>query len=119
ANPGRPNAGFDPFVLAVLRQIGVALELPYEVLIKHFTSSYSAARAALLDAWRFFRRRRAWLARKFCQPVYEAWLADAVATGLVDAPGFFADPVRRASWCGARWIGDAPGQIDPQKEVDA
>jgi hypothetical protein len=47
ANPGRPNAQFDPFVTAIVRQIGVALELPYEILIKHFTSTYSAARAAI------------------------------------------------------------------------
>src|SRR5205807_8949500 len=31
ANPGRPNAQFDPFVLAVLRQVRVALELPCEM----------------------------------------------------------------------------------------
>ena len=119
ASPGRPNEAFDPFVLAVLRQIGVALELPYEVLIKHFTTSYSAARASMLEAWRFFKRRRAWLARKFCQPVYEAWLADAVARGLVAAAGFFADPLARAAWCRTLWIGDAPGQIDPTKETEA
>ncbi|MBS0364912.1 MAG: phage portal protein [Proteobacteria bacterium] len=119
ADPKRPNHAFDPFVIAVLRQIGVALELPFEVLIKHFTASYSAARAALLEAWRFYRGRRAWLASMFCQPIYEAWLEEAVARGRVDAPGFFDDPVIRAAYCGSEWIGDAPGQIDPQKEVDA
>ncbi|WP_061790678.1 phage portal protein, partial [Herbaspirillum rubrisubalbicans] len=77
ANPGRPNAQFDPFVMAILRQIGVNLELPFEVLIKHYTASYSAARAAMLDAWKFFRVRRAWLASNFCQPIYETWLAEA------------------------------------------
>jgi lambda family phage portal protein len=29
-NPGRPNDSFDPFVMSILRQIGVALELPFE-----------------------------------------------------------------------------------------
>jgi len=118
-NPGRPNALFDPFVQAIVRQIGVALELPFEVLIKHFTASYSAARAALLDAWRFFRGRRDWLATNFCQPVYEAWLEEAVAIGRVQAPGFFADPAIRRAWCAAVWIGDGPGSIDPAKEVAA
>jgi lambda family phage portal protein len=41
-NPGRPNAQFDPFVQSVLRQIGVALELPFEILIKHFTARRSS-----------------------------------------------------------------------------
>lgn len=116
---GRPNAAFDPFVMAVLRQVGVGLELPFEVLVKHFQSSYSAARAALLDAWRFFRSRRDWLATYFCQPIYELWLEEAVAIGRVRAPGFFADPAYRRAWCAAVWVGDGPGSIDPKKEVDA
>jgi lambda family phage portal protein len=119
ANPGRPNALFDPFVQAIIRQIGVSLEIPFEVLVKHFTSSYSAARAALLDAWRFFRGRRDWAATAFCQPVYEAWLEEAVSIGRIRAPGFFADPAIRKAWVTAAWIGDGPGSIDPSKEVDA
>jgi lambda family phage portal protein len=119
ANPGRPNAGFDPFVKAILQHVGVALGIPYEVLIQHFSSSYSASRAALIEAWRFFKNRRAWLATNFCQVVYENWLAEAVALGRVNAPGFFRDPRIRKAYTGTLWIGDAPGQIDPQKEVDA
>lgn len=119
ADPKRPNTAFDPFVTAVLRQIGVALELPFEVLVKHFTASYSAARAALLEAWRFYKSRREWAASQFCQPIYEAWLEEAVANGTIDAPGFFDNPMIRAAYCGSEWIGDAPGQLDPQKEVNA
>lgn len=117
--PGRPNPAFDPFVQAILRQIGVALQLPYEVLTMHYQSSYSAARAALLMAWKFFRARRDWLATYMCQPVYELWLSEQVAEGQIGAPGFFASPITRAAWCGAAWIGDGPGSIDPQKEVTA
>lgn len=119
ANPGRPNAGFDPFVVAILRQIGVALELPFEVLTKHFTSSYSAARAALLEAWKFWRGRRAWLAAEFCQPVYAEVITEAVLRGLLPAPGFLDDPLRRRAWLGCDWVGPAQGQIDPEKEARA
>lgn len=119
ANPGRPNAAFDPFVQAILQQIGMALEIPYEVLTMHFSSSYSAARAALLSAWRFFRARRDWLATYLCQPVYELFLEEAVAAGRIAAPGFFADPAVRAAWCAAQWTGDGPGSIDPVKEIEA
>jgi lambda family phage portal protein len=119
ANPTRPNSGFDPFVMAVLRQIGVALELPFEVLVKHFTASYSAARAALLEAWRFFRSRREWMAANFCQVVYENFMDEAVALGRIKAPGYFADPLLRKAYLGTDWIGDAQGQIDPVKEISA
>lgn len=118
-NPGRPNTAFDPFVQAILRQIGVALELPFELLIKHFTASYSAARAALEEAWDYFNRRRHWLVTMLCQPVYEAVITEAVATGRLQAPGFFSDPLIRRAWLSTSWTGDAPSQLDPKKEIDA
>jgi lambda family phage portal protein len=117
--PGRPNPAFDPFWQAMVRQIGMALELPYEVLTMHFQSSYSAARAALLMAWKSFRSSRDLLAKTLCQPVLELWLADEVAEGRINAPGFFKSDIVRAAWCAAIWTGDGPGSIDPAKEVDA
>jgi lambda family phage portal protein len=116
---GRPNPNFDPFMTAFAGYVGIALGIPREVLLKAFNASYSAARAALLDAWRTWSIRRLWLASKFCQPVYEEWLADEVATGKISAPGFFADAVMRAAWCGAAWSGDGPGALDPLKEAKA
>lgn len=117
--PGRPNPAFDPFWTAMVRQIGMALEIPFEVLVMHFQSSYSAARAALLMAWKMFRSRRDLLATTFCQPIYELWLEQEVAEGRISCPGFFADPMIRAAWCSAVWTGDGPGSIDPAKEVAA
>lgn len=119
ANPMRPNSGFDPFFLAICRQVGVGLGIPYEVLIKHFQASYSASRAAFLEAWRFFKVRRSWLASSFCQPVYEWAITEAVARGILAAPGFFSAPLVRDAWLSAVWIGDSTGQVDPTKETEA
>lgn len=119
ANPGRPNTAFDPFVTSILRQVGAALEIPYELLLKHFTASYSASRAALLEAWKMFRMRRSWMANDFCQPIYEEWFAEAVAKGRIPAPGFFDDPLSRRAYTKAEWHGPSVGQIDPLKEVNA
>jgi lambda family phage portal protein len=119
ANPNRPNTAFDPFVMSILQQVGVALELPVEVLIKHFQSSYSAARASLLEAWRFFKMRRAWLAAHFCDPVYAAFVDECVATGLIDAPGYFDDVLIRQAYLGAQWIGRPQGHIQPLQEAEA
>ena len=119
ANPSRPNTSFDGFVLAVCRQIGTAMEIPYELLIKNFTASYSASRASLLEAWKMFRMRREWLTSQFCQPVYEEWLTEAVLKGRIKANGFFTDPAIRQAWSGAEWYGDSQGQLDPLKEANA
>ena len=119
ADPKRPNTAFDGFIKAILEQVGVALEIPFEILIGHFSASYSASRAALLEAWRFFRGRRRWLASSYCRPVYENFLAEGIALGRIHAPGFFSDPLLQSAYCGALWIGDAPSQINPVDEVNA
>lgn len=119
ADPNRPNISFDPFVQAILRQIGVGLEIPFEILISHFTASYSAAQAALLQAWKFFRARRQWLSDYFCTPVYEAVISEAVGRGIIKAPGFFTSPMLRAAYLKVIWNGPPRGSIDPVKEVTA
>lgn len=119
ADPTRPNSNFDAFLKSITEQVGIALEIPFEVLIGHFSASYSASRAALLEAWRFFKGRRFWLVSAFCQPVYETFLYEAISIGRIRAPGFFANPIMRKAYCGAIWIGDAPSQIDPVKEIEA
>lgn len=118
-NPARPNAAFDPFTLAIQRQVGVGIELPYEILIKHFTASYSAARGAQLEAWRVFSVKRERHADSFCQPVYERVIDEAVALGYVNIPGYFKSREIRRAALGTRWIGPARGMIDEIREVDA
>lgn len=119
ANPNRPNTAYEPFVSGLLTLIGAGLGLPVELLIKKFNSSYSASRAALLDAWQHFRTERTWLALSFCQPVYETWMAEAVSTGRIRAPGFFSDPLVRWAYTRAAWHGDSQGSLNPKDEVAA
>ena len=115
--PSRPNAAYGSFVENVLRHIGTGLNLPFELLMKDFSkTNYSSARAALMEAWRFFLGRRAWLATYWARPVYELWLEEAIHQGLIDAPGFYQHP---ALWTRCKWIGPGRGWIDPVKEVKA
>ena len=86
--------------------------------MRHFTASYSASRAALLETWKFLKKRRQWFAEALCQPVYEEVIAEAVERGYLSAPGW-DDPLTREAWLGADWIGPSPGQLDPTKEVEA
>lgn len=115
----RPSAQFDPFFVATMKQIGMALELPHEVLMKQFTNNYSASRAALLEAWKSFKVRREWLITTLCRPVYEAFLYEVVSKGVIDAPGFLESQRLRQAYCEARWVGPTQGQLDPIKEVTA
>lgn len=119
ATPGRPNPAFDPFFTAMLRQIGMALEIPVEMLMMHFQSSYTAARGAMLMAGRMFRRRRDRLVSRLCQPVYNLWLENEIASGRINAPGYFADPMAKVAWQGAAWVGEGMGSLDEVKDISA
>lgn len=118
-NPSRPNAQFQPFMVAILQQIGTSLGVPYELLVLHFTSSYSASRAALLEAWKMFRKRREWLARNFCQVVYEEWLREAVYIKRLEITDYYSDFLIQKAYSNAIWNGPSQGQLDPWKEVKA
>lgn len=118
-NPNIPTAGFETFVKTVCKMVGAALEIPEEILLKEFDSSYSASRGALLEAWKAFKMRRSWFVSDFCQPVYRLWLSEAVARGRIKAPGFFVDPLLQDAWCSAQWTGPAQDSLDPLKEANA
>lgn len=118
-NPNIPTAGFESFVKMICKMSGASLELPYDVLMKEFNSSYSAAKGALEEAWETFKMKRSWFINDFCQPIYETWLAEAIAIGRIKAPGFFQNPLIRAAWSGARWDGPAQTHLDPVKEATA
>ena len=119
ANPGRPNAAFDPFVTALWRMIGGAIGVPFEVLIKHFTASYSASRAALLQFAHYIMVDRANFVVDVCQPYYETVIAEAVARGRLRLPGFFQDPLVRRAYCQALWHGPNLGELDELKAANA
>lgn len=118
-SPTHPNTGFEVFMRALCEQVGAALEIPADLLIMSFNSSYSASRAALLEAWKAFRMRREWLIKSFCRPVFEVWMTEAVARGRIIAPGFLTDPLIRQAYLQSEWIGPSQGQLDPTKEVQA
>ena len=119
ADPKHPTTGYDAFTDALIKQIGAALEIPPEVLYKQFVASYSAARGALNEFWRSCGMMRGWFIDDFCQPVYEAWLTEAVARGRIHAPGFFADPAIRKAYTGCVWNGPARTNLNPVQEVTA
>lgn len=119
ANPVRPNPNFGGFIDGLLRLIGMAIEVPFEILAKQFASSYSASRGAKLEAWKYFWNQRQWFAMTFCQVIYEEWLTEEVAEGRVHAPGYFESYEIRKAYSGAMWLGDADGQIDEEKAARA
>lgn len=118
-DPKRPQSNYDAFVYSVCRQIGASLGVPVDILMQKFDASYSASRAALLEAWETYKMYRSWFIDGFCRVVYEWWMTEAVSSGRISAPGFFLNPITRDAYLKASWVGPAQGQLDPVKELEA
>jgi lambda family phage portal protein len=115
--PSRPSSAFGAFQENVGRIIALGYDIPYELLFKDFTkANYSSMRAAMLEAWRSFNRRRDDLSTQWCDPIYALWLEEAINAGKVEAPGFYEN---RAAYTRCKWIGPGRGWVDPLKEAAA
>ncbi|RLJ20789.1 phage portal protein [bacterium endosymbiont of Escarpia laminata] len=115
--PGRPNQAFEQFMLAVQRNIAAGLNIPYELLAKDFSkTNYSSARAALLEAWRYFLGRRRWLVDHWLRPIYELWFEEAIDKGRIVAPDFYQN---KYAYLRCKFIFAGRGWVDPLKEIKA
>ena len=110
---------FGDYTNAFIKAICAAVGLPAEVVMKNFNASYSASRAALLQAEDEFKQRRAAFVQDFCRPIFEMFLTEAIALGRIEAEGFFDNPLRRQAWLAADWFATTTKAIDPLKEASA
>ena len=91
ADPTHPNTAYNAFFDAMIKEIGSGVEIPPEVMEKQFTQNFSAARGALNEFWRVCDVKRDDFVDSFCQPIYEQFLAEAVARA-------FSEPFCRMSY---------------------
>lgn len=118
-SPTAPNSVFGPFQMETAINVGSAVGIPAEVLRQHFQSSYSAAKGALIEAWRMFLHwRYSVLVSQYCAHIYTSFLDEAVARGYLDLPGY-GDPKIAALYADCEWVGPPAGALDEEKEVSA
>lgn len=116
-DPKRPGDAFPSFIETMLRIIGGALGIPYELLAKDFSkTNYSSARASILEGRRMFMQWRTWFADKFCQPMLELVLEEAYLRGAFTCPDFYKN---KTELCRVQWLGGGWGWVDPVKEIKA
>ena len=117
-DPKRPNQAFSQFSEALIRAIGLAVSMPYELLALDFSkTNFSSARAALLEARMHFDTVTKHVTNHLCIPVWSEMIRDAVAAAAIGQPAAYnAQPWRfqRSRWThpGYKWI-------DPLKEAMA
>jgi lambda family phage portal protein len=117
----RPSSHFADFQSACLRNLASGLGISYEQLSQDWSkTNYSSARAALLEAWKTMSRRRDDFTAGFAQPIYGAWLEEAMDNGEMPLPAGAPEYMAaRTAYARARWMGPPRGWVDPVKEAEA
>ena len=129
ANPGEsitsidrnlPGKDFPESVRMFLRLIGMPLGMPLEVLLLDYSkTNYSAARAALEQAYRVYISMQRFLKRNWHTPLYRRWLRwEIEAKTLPRDPELLADARGEAAGL-HKWNANEYPWIDALKEADA
>ena len=77
----------------------------------HFSTSYTAARAAFNQLFKFVKQRRHHLTVQWCQPIYELVIDEMVANGMITLQGY-RDPAKRRAYVRSLWIGEPLGSLN-------
>jgi capsid protein len=125
-NPTHPNINFQNFEKAIISAIcWGCLELPPEIGVLLFSTSYSASRQANTEFEIVLKYRAFKNAKDFCQLVFQETIIQAVLLNLLVLPGFqeiifnAKKWMERDAWLKAEWAAMARPSVDMAKEVRA
>ncbi|TLX65079.1 phage portal protein [Stutzerimonas nosocomialis] len=112
--------GFTDLESSILRWMAAGLNVPYEPFARDYRqSTYSSARASMMEGWRYYMGRRKVIAARFATQLFVLAFEEALQRRLLSLPrnaarGFYE---ARSAWCNCDWIGAGRLAIDGLKEV--
>ena len=118
--PQQQMSNLETFTSVMLKNIGAGLNMPYELVFRDFSkSNYSSARAALLEAWRYFLSIRQFIVDHWLAAVFDLWFEESVQRGMI--PDCTPDDyyANQLAWTRCSWIFSGRGWVDPAKEAAA
>ncbi|WP_052969497.1 phage portal protein [Pseudomonas sp. 21] len=117
---GNVDNGFTDLESSILRWMAAGMNVPYEPFAKDYRqSTYSSARASMMEGWRYYMGRRKVIASRFASQLFTLAFEEALQRRELTLPrkatrNFYE---ARGAWSNCDWIGAGRLAIDGLKEV--
>ncbi len=115
ATPAEKTADYIDFKT---KHLAAAQSIPITIALMQMSKSHSASRAEFGMYADVIEIKVDEIAADFLNIVWGAWVAEEIAAGRVQAPGF-SDPIIRSAWLNINWIGNPLPDVDPLKTLQA
>ena len=103
-----------------VRDVAMAVGYPPEFLIGEYSTSFTAHKGALNDAWRRIRSERAEFLKTVDWQVNREFLRMFVRSGEINVKSnFWTSPYAEAAYLGGSYLGPVPGHVNPLQEIRA
>ena len=111
-----PNSNFGSYMDATTELIASAVGLPAEVLKLSFNSSYSASRAAIIQAGQKYAQVRTHFISRFVRPVFEVFAYETIKDEVGTDAALY---ISKALGSEAIWRAPRLAALDPKNELEA
>ncbi len=114
----RPSSNFAAFESAVLRNVAAGCGMSAQQISQNWSEvNYSSYRAAMLEAWKTFHRRRQYFAVGFAQQIFTNWLEEAFDSDNLPLPAGAPEFIEyRSLYARTKWLGPGKGYVDELAE---
>ncbi|MFK3934036.1 phage portal protein [Pantoea agglomerans] len=110
----RPNVHLYEFRNGQMRAVAAGTRGSYSSIARDYNGTYSSQRQELVESFEGYNVLQQWFVGQHSRPVYRAWLAMALLSGIEIPPD-----VDRKSLYNALYLGPVMPWIDPVKEAQA
>ncbi len=110
----RPNVHMYEFRNGQMRAVAAGTRGSYSSIARDYNGTYSSQRQELVESFEGYNVLQQWFVGQHSRPVYRAWLAMALLSGIEIPPD-----VDRNSLYNALYLGPVMPWIDPVKEATA
>ena len=111
-----PNSNFGSYMDATTELISSAVGLPAEVLKLSFNASYSASRAAIIQAGQKYAQVRTHFISRFVRPVFEVFAYETIKDEVGTDAALY---ISKALGSEAIWRAPRLAALDPKNELEA